>query len=89
VMVEAEFSWSDIGDWPGARKAGVKRGESMLIDSDDVLVYDETGRLTVVVGLKGASVVSTDRVTLVMADSDSQSIRDVVKELEESRPELV
>jgi hypothetical protein len=61
----------------------------MLVNSEDVLVYDETGRLTVVVGLKGVSVVSTDRVTLVMADSDSQSIREVVKQLEVERPELV
>lgn len=89
VMVQAGFEWSDIGDWPGARKAGVQRGDNLLLESSDILVYDETGRLTVVVGLKGISVVSTDSATLVMADSSSQKIKEVVERLDRERPDLV
>lgn len=88
ALVAAEFQWSDIGDWTGARKAGVGRGETMLQDSRDVLVFDETGRLTVVAGLSGVNVVSTEKAVLVMADSHSQQVRDIVKVLEEERPEL-
>ncbi len=80
AVVPADFSWSDIGDWPGARAAGVRRGERVLVDSEDVLVYDSTGRLTVVMGLSGVSVVSTDRAILVMADGCAQKLRDVAEE---------
>lgn len=89
VMVSAEFSWNDIGDWPGAREAGVERGDKLLVDSSDALVYDETGRLTVVVGLSGISVVTTDKATLVMADEGSQKIREIVDRLALEKPEMV
>ena len=69
VMVPAEFSWSDIGDWPGAKIAGVDRGRTMLLDSSNTLVYDETGKLTVLIGINDVSVVSTETATLVMVDS--------------------
>jgi len=89
VVVKADFQWSDIGDWPGARKAGVNKGESILLDSENTLVFDETGRLTVVVGLSGVSVVSTDRATLVMSDDSSQKLKEIVEKLDSDRPELV
>ncbi|MCK5034696.1 MAG: mannose-1-phosphate guanylyltransferase, partial [Candidatus Sabulitectum sp.] len=77
------------GDWPGARGAGVERGESLKINSENTLVFDETGRLTVIVGLDNVSVVSTDKAILVMSDSSSQKIKEVVASLEEARPDLV
>jgi len=89
VVVPALFQWSDIGDWPGAGRAGVSKGSSMLIDSENVLVFDETDRLTVVVGLSNVSVVSTGKALLVMSDSDAQKVREVVSRLEKSRPDLV
>ncbi len=89
VVVEADFRWSDIGDWPGAREAGVEKGDRILLDSEDTLVFDETGRLTVVVGLSGVSVVSTDRATLVMADGSSQRIKEIVERLDRDRPDMV
>lgn len=89
VMVQAEFSWSDIGDWPGARKAGVERGRTIFIDSSNTLVFDETGKLTVVVGLNDVSVVTTEKATLVMADASSQKIKDVVEMLDMEMPEMV
>lgn len=81
AVVPASFSWSDIGDWPGARGAGVGRGDSVLVDSENVLVYDATGRLTVVMGLSNVSVVCTPDATLVMADSCAQKLREVTAKL--------
>jgi mannose-1-phosphate guanylyltransferase len=75
AVVPASFRWSDIGDWPGARDAGVSRGEAVMEDSENVLVYDTTGRLTVVMGLSNVSVVCTENATLVMADSCAQKLR--------------
>ncbi len=83
VVVPASFDWSDIGDWPGARAAGVCMGETLLVDSDKVLVYDSTGRLTVVMGLSNVSVVCTEEATLVMADSCAQKLRGVTEKLSE------
>ncbi len=88
VMVPAEFRWSDIGDWPGAKKAGVSKGETISLDCRNNIVYDETGRLTVIVGVSGISVVSTEDATLVMADSDSQKIKEIVASLDREKPEL-
>jgi mannose-1-phosphate guanylyltransferase len=89
VMVPAEFSWSDIGDWPGAKNAGVGRGRSILLDSSNTMVFDETGRLTVLIGINDACVVTTATATLVMADSCSQSIKKVIEELDSEMPDLV
>ncbi|MCD4706379.1 MAG: mannose-1-phosphate guanylyltransferase [Candidatus Sabulitectum sp.] len=89
VVVPALFQWSDIGDWPGARGAGVSKGESLVINSENTLVFDETGRLTVIIGLDNVSVVSTDKAILVMSDSNSQKIKEIVTSLEQSRPDLV
>jgi len=89
VVVPAQFQWSDIGDWPGARTAGVSKGRCLTVDSENTLVFDDTGRLTVIVGLNNVSVVSTEKAILVMADSSAQRIKEVVAELEKSRPDLV
>jgi mannose-1-phosphate guanylyltransferase len=89
AMVPAGFEWDDVGDWPGSRRARVGRGEVMSVGSRDCTVWSEDGRLTVLLGVEGISVVQTDRVTLVMDDSMSQDLRDVVRRLEEERPDLV
>jgi mannose-1-phosphate guanylyltransferase len=88
AMVPARFSWSDVGDWPSARRCGVGRGRVIVVDSEDCTVWNE-GRLTVLMGLKGVSVVETPSVTLVMSDEYSQELRKVVADLEEEAPELV
>ncbi|MBN1434254.1 mannose-1-phosphate guanylyltransferase [Candidatus Fermentibacterales bacterium] len=89
ALVRASFDWDDLGDWPSARRAGVTRGESLLVDSKDVTVWCEDGSLTVVLGVSGISVVRTGGVTLVMSDSDSQRLREIVRAIEETRPDLV
>lgn len=89
VVIPAEFAWSDIGDWLGARAAGVSKGEKILINSENSLVFDETGRLTVLIGIDNVSVVSTDKATLVISDSSAQEIKNLVAELDKSKPEFV
>lgn len=88
VVVPARFEWNDIGDWPSARECGVGRGEVLSIDSGNTTVWNP-GKLTVLMGLSGVSVVETEKVTLVMSDEYSQRLREVVAELEKSDPELV
>ncbi len=89
AMVEALFDWDDVGDWPGSRRAGVRKGEVMSVDSHDCTVWSDGERLTVLMGVGNLSVVQTDRVTLVMSDDMSQDLRDLVRKIEEERPDLV
>jgi mannose-1-phosphate guanylyltransferase len=89
AMVPAGFEWDDVGDWPGSRRARVGRGEVLSVGSHDCTVWSDDGRLTVLLGVEGISVVQTDRVTLVMDDGMSQDLRDVVRRLAEERPDLV
>jgi len=87
-MVEAAFEWDDVGDWPAARRAGIARGGILQVDSGDCTVWNP-GRLTVILGVRGLSIVEAGDVTLVMSDEYSQKLRDVVAELERERPDLV
>ncbi|MBN2587504.1 MAG: mannose-1-phosphate guanylyltransferase [Candidatus Fermentibacteraceae bacterium] len=88
VAVPALFEWNDIGDWPSARRCGVGRGEVLLYDSADTTVWNQ-GRLTILLGIRGISIVQTDRVTLVMSDEYSQRLKDIVDGMEDIHPELL
>ncbi len=88
AMVPAGFGWNDIGDWPSARKCGIGSDRVLPLDSDDYTVWNP-GRLTVLLGVSGVSIVQTDAVTLVMDDRYSQKLREIVARLEEEEPDLV
>ncbi|MCD4775327.1 MAG: NTP transferase domain-containing protein [Candidatus Aegiribacteria sp.] len=88
VSVPAQFGWNDIGDWPSARRCGVGRGEVLAMDSVNTTVWND-GKLTVLLGVSDVSVVETDSVTLIMSDEYSQKLREVVADLEDTKPDLV
>ena len=88
AMVPAGFAWNDIGDWPSARKCGIGSGRVLSIDSDDFTVWNPE-RLTVLLGVSGISVVETEGATLVMDDSYSQRLKEIVSKLEDEEPGLV
>ncbi len=88
AVVRASFGWDDLGDWPAARRAGVSRGRCLVVDGHDCTAWTP-GRLTVVMGLSGVSVVESGGVILVMSDESAQKLRDVVTGLEATDPDLV
>lgn len=88
AMIPASFPWDDAGDWPAARRVGAARGELLEVGGGDCTVW-APGRLVVVMGLSGVSIVESGGVLLVMADSSAQSLKDVVSRLERERPDLV
>jgi mannose-1-phosphate guanylyltransferase len=88
AAVPALFEWNDIGDWPSSRVCGVGCGEVLAYGSSDVTVWNRE-KLTVLLGVSGISVVETDDVTLVMSDEYAQELREVVRDLEDRRPDLV
>lgn len=87
-MIEAGFAWDDVGDWPAARRSGIRRGEVLALASGDCTVWTP-GMLTILLGVKDISVVSADGVILVMGDGKSQDLREVVARMEKERPDLV
>ena len=88
AMIPASFRWDDAGDWPAARRVGASRGGLLLVDGGDCTIW-APGRLVVVMGLSGVSIVESDGVLLVMSDASAQSLKDVVSRLERERPDLV
>lgn len=86
--VPAEFGWTDVGDWPSARKCGIGRGRVMKMDSSGSTVWNPD-KLTVLLGVSNISVVETDSATLVMSDEYAQKLKEMVKLLEKERPDLV
>ncbi|MBD3276786.1 MAG: mannose-1-phosphate guanylyltransferase, partial [Candidatus Aegiribacteria sp.] len=86
--VPAEFGWTDVGDWPSARKCGIGRGSVMKMDSLHSTVWNPD-KLTVLLGVSNISVVETDSATLVMSDDYAQKLKEMVKMLEKERPDLV
>lgn len=88
AMVCADFTWDDVGNWPSVRRVRTDQGDIHAVDSDNYTIWDKDGRLTVLLGVNGLSVVRTDRVTLIMSDEYSQKLREVVADLEKKRPDL-
>jgi mannose-1-phosphate guanylyltransferase len=90
VVVEAPFSWDDVGSWQAlSRLRGVDdqgntiRGRHLGIDTEGTIVRSDDEHLVVTVGLKDCLVVHTPDATLVANKHDEERIRQVVRQLEE------
>ncbi|HQE82996.1 MAG TPA: sugar phosphate nucleotidyltransferase [Candidatus Hydrogenedentes bacterium] len=91
VMARAEFPWDDIGAWPALDRTMARdsrgnagRGEPVLIDCDNCIVYNEPGSGKVAVGVVGCEdliVVVTSDGVLVAPKDRAQDVRLVVAEL--------
>lgn len=87
AVVRSEFRWSDVGDWPamadvwGVDAAGnASRGETVLIDCHDTVVYG-TDRLVAVLGADDLVIVDSPDALLVCTKSRAQEVRRVVDAL--------
>jgi mannose-1-phosphate guanylyltransferase len=90
-VIPATFEWSDVGHWasieevcePDAR-GNVSRGDTMLIDTTNSVVYSaDTDRFIATIGLDEYVVVDTPDAMLVMPKKRAQDVREVVRRLEE------
>ena len=96
AMVEATFSWSDIGSWSALWEVGQKDvdGNVRVGDVDAASTTNSylraESRLLSVLGVDGVVVVETADAVLVTRRSLSQEVKDVVARLEQhGRPEHV
>ena len=88
VMVESDFDWDDVGEWPAvarhfpADKAGnVMRGEVVSLDSRENLVISPKGRLTALLGVKDLIVVETTDATLICHRDQAQEVKRLAQEI--------
>lgn len=89
-VIEAPFDWDDVGSWQSlARLRGTDAdgntivGRHLGLDTKDTIVRTSDDHLVVTLGLKNALVVHTPDATFVADKNDEESIRKIVKMLDE------
>ncbi|HEX5445065.1 MAG TPA: mannose-1-phosphate guanylyltransferase [Pirellulales bacterium] len=90
VVIEAPFDWDDVGSWQAlARLHGAdEHGNTVLgkhvgVDTSGTIVRGPQDHLIVTLGLRDCVIVHTPDATLVANKHDEESIRQVVKLLQE------
>ncbi|MFO0013748.1 MAG: mannose-1-phosphate guanylyltransferase [Planctomycetota bacterium] len=90
AVVEAPFSWDDVGSWQAMARlidpdesGNAVEGPFLGIESRDMIVRTEADHLVVTIGMSGTIVVHTPDATLVAPKSEEERVREVVKQLTE------
>jgi mannose-1-phosphate guanylyltransferase len=90
IVVEAPFQWDDVGGWRSlARMRGADDsgntvvGKHLGVRTRGSIVRSDDQHLVVTLGLEDCIIVHTPDATLVANKRDEESIREVVKLLEE------
>jgi mannose-1-phosphate guanylyltransferase len=88
AVVPAEIGWSDVGDWHGLGELVAKddnrnslHGDVTAIDCEGCVLWSDSGRMIVTIGLESAIVVETHDTVLVANRGRAQEVRRIVKEL--------
>jgi mannose-1-phosphate guanylyltransferase len=91
LMNRGDFGWSDVGAWsslaeiwPQDKTGNAFKGENIILDSRDCLVYNP-GKLTALIGVQDVIVVDTDDALLVVHKSQDQKVKDIVKRLKKKK----
>ena len=89
AVVPVSCGWSDIGSWNATGSVidpdgagNVTRGQAILVDTTNSVVYAEDG-VAGVVGVDGLVVVRTKDATLVVPSNRAQDVRAIVEQLKE------
>jgi mannose-1-phosphate guanylyltransferase len=87
LMCEGNFGWSDVGAWsslleiwPRDREGNALRAESLLLESENCLVYSRE-KLTALIGVKDLIVVDTPDALLICRKDLDQKVKDIVGRL--------
>ena len=92
TVVQASFGWSDLGSWSDVREARITDGEGdssgnvvegdvVITSSRDCIVVARSGRVVALAGVEGLVVVDTPDAVLVVPESRSQLVKEVVEQL--------
>lgn len=87
-VVPATFDWDDVGTWPAVERhfaadacGNVCRGRVFADDSRGNLVFDASGRTTVLLGAENLIVVHTPDATLICDRAHAESLKALVRRL--------
>jgi mannose-1-phosphate guanylyltransferase len=87
LMAKGTFGWSDVGAWsslaeiwPKDEKDNASRGECVLIDSQNCLVFNPD-KLTALVGIRNIIVVDTKDALLITDKGSDQKVKDIIDKL--------
>jgi mannose-1-phosphate guanylyltransferase len=87
LMAEGNFGWSDVGAWsslaeiwPKDKEGNAQRGESILLDSQNCLIYNPE-KLTALVGVKDLIVVETEDALLISHKGQDQKVKDILERI--------
>jgi mannose-1-phosphate guanylyltransferase len=90
VVVEAPFTWDDLGNWPAlARTRGVDgQGNTVLgkhlgLETRGCVISTDPGHLIATLGVNDLIIVHTPDATLVANRKDEESMRELVKRMEQ------
>ena len=89
VVIEAPFQWDDVGSWRSlARLRGTDDAGNTIaaqrhvgVDTSGSIISADANHLIATVGVKDLIIVQVDNVTLVANKNDEESVREIVKEL--------
>jgi len=88
LVYNADFEWSDIGAWESLKEAlsdeetqNVVRGNVLVEDSHDSLVFNDTSQLVVGIDLDGFVIINTDDVVLICPKNSVPKIKKFVEAL--------
>lgn len=91
VVIEAPFDWDDVGNWPSlARLRGTDDNGNTIaakhlgIDTSGCIIRGDSDHLIATLGIKDCIVVQTPDATLVADRSSEESIRQLVKMIDEN-----
>ncbi|MEM8679439.1 MAG: mannose-1-phosphate guanylyltransferase [Planctomycetota bacterium] len=90
TVIEAPFTWDDVGSWqslsrlhPQDADGNTVVAKHLGLDSEGCIVRGDPDHLIVTIGLKDCIVVHTDSATLVASKDREESVREVVKRMQE------
>lgn len=88
-VVEANFGWSDVGDWrslaellPRGEDGNVVQGRAHLVDSRETVVIADDGAPVVTLGVEGLVIVQSGGVTFVARKDQLDGLKGLVEGLD-------
>lgn len=90
AMIEAPFDWDDVGSWTSLERlrgtdehGNTVVGNCLSVETSNSILRSEGNHLVATVGVEDLIVVHTSNATLVANRNDEESVRKIVKLLEE------
>ena len=92
AVIEAPFQWDDVGSWTSLERlrgqddnGNTIVGQAVAVETNNSILRSEADHLVATVGVKDLIVVHTENATLVANRNDEESVRKIVKLLEEQK----